>query len=335
MTAVPTVPGSPASGGTRRWRRVALRLLVSAALIALLLFFVKWRAIEDGLRRVPLATFAFVVAGFLVTHVAGTFKWRMVIGTAGARLTFPEALECYAAGIFSNIFIPGIIGGDVARAVIAGRRSGRMEAAVLGGVADRLLDLLSLVALAVGGGLFVGFRSGAAKSTLVLFVGALALAGVVAAVVLRTPLARWPAKQRRRVAQALVALRRQRRQPGVLLVSFVGACAIQGSLTLLNVPLGRAVGIEAPLSAWFFAWSLSKIASLVGGFNGLGTREVAFTALMVPLVTNGSKTVDELRALAVASSISWQATLLVSSLFAGAAWAWLRRSNVGLVARHA
>ena len=45
-------------------------------------------------------------------------------------------------------------------------------------------------------------------------------------------------------------------------------------------------------------------------------------------MTNSSLTVDEMRGLATASSISWQATLLVSSLCAGVAWAWLRRPDL-------
>ncbi len=310
--------------------RLALRLVGSAVVLAALFQFVSWRTVGEALQRVPLATFSLVVAGFLASHVVGTIKWRLVIGVAGARLRFAEAIECYAAGIFSNIFLPSIVGGDVLRAVLSGRKSGRMEAAVLGGAADRLLDVAALGALALGGGMLVGFRAPGALHTLVALGVALAVVVAIALVALSIPmpLKRWPPRIRRRVALALIALRRQRRRPGVLLVALLAACAIQAALTLLNVPIGRALGIEAPLSAWFFAWSLSKVASLLPvSFNGIGVRDAAFTALFVPLMSDGGITDEARRGMAVASSLAWQATLLVSSLLAGAAWGWLKRAR--------
>lgn len=342
VAAAPVRPAAPAAAGAvapapdqaalaqRRRRKLALKVVVSATLLALLVRMVSWATIRRALSDIPPFTFALVVAGFLASHVVGTLKWRMVLGVAGAKLRVREALECYAAGIFSNIFLPSIVGGDVLRAVLAGRRSGRMEAAVLGGAADRVLDIASLGILAVGGGLFVGFRQPEVVRTLVFLaagVGAVALVAMVPLLV-RRPLSKWPPKLRRRVALVLIALRRQRRQPLRVLAAFAGACAIQAALTLLNMPIGHALGIEAPFSAWFFAWSLSKIASLLPvSLNGLGVRDAAFVFFFVPLMTNANLGTDEMKARAVASSLSWQATLLVSSLLAGAAWSLLKRLN--------
>jgi uncharacterized membrane protein YbhN (UPF0104 family) len=310
-------------------RRLLLRLAVSALVIAALFQFVSWRTVGAALRNVPPSLFALVVVGFLVSHVVGTLKWRLVLNAAGARLTVPAALECYSAGIFSNVFLPSIVGGDVLRAILAGKRSGRMEAAVLGGAADRLLDVAALGALAVGGGVLVGFRAPGAMRTLIALAIGLGVVAAVALVplVVRRPLRKWPKKIRRRVALVLIALRRQRRRPSALVLAFLAACAIQAALTLLNVPIGKALGIEAPLSAWFFAWSLSKVASLLPvSLNGLGVRDAAFTAIFVPLM-HGSLDVEGKRGLAVASSLAWQGTLLVSSLVCGLAWAWLRRRS--------
>jgi len=63
-------------------------------------------------------------------------------------------------------------------------------------------------------------------------------------------------------------------------------------------------------------------------FNGLGVRDAAFTALFVPLMTNLVLSTEDKRGLALASSFTWQGTLLVSSLLAGLAWGWLRRAHV-------
>src|SRR5262245_3667813 len=117
MGAAATAP-DPA----RRWRRFAVRLGASALVVAALVAFVPWHKLEDAFSRVPPGALAATVAGFLGCHLFGVFKWRMVIGQAGARLRPAEAVECYSAGLFSNLFLPSIVGGDVLRALLAGKK---------------------------------------------------------------------------------------------------------------------------------------------------------------------------------------------------------------------
>src|SRR5688572_27776728 len=241
MGAAATAP-DPA----RRWRRFAVRLGASALFVALLVAFVPWRKLVAAFGRVPPATFALVVGGFLCCHLFGAFKWRMVIGQAGARLRPVGAIECYAAGLFSNIFLPSIVGGDVLRALLAGRKSGRMAAAILGGGADRLLDLAALGLMVIGAGGLVGLRQeGAQRSLLMLGLLVVAAGAVVGAVVLvRRPLAKWPRKLRRRIAQVLIALRRQGRRPLVLVGSLCGGLVMQSGLVALQAVLGRALELD-------------------------------------------------------------------------------------------
>ncbi len=314
-----------------RPHKLLIRLAVSAVVVLLLVRFVPWDKLSQAFSEVPLTTIALVVAGFLGCHLVSTFKWRMVIGVAGAPLPASAAVECYSAGLFSNIFLPSIVGGDVLRALLAGRRSGRMEAAILGGAADRLLDITALGVLALAASFFVGFERSGAMRTLLPLGAAL---GVVVAIALlvsvsRRPLAKWPPKFRRRIAQVLVALRRQRRKPGTLLISLTGACLIQAAFVGLNALLGAELGIEASASAWLFAASLGKVAGLLPvSFNGIGVRDTAFAMLFVPLVQNGELSNDDKWARTIAVSVVWQAVILIGSLIAGAIWGLLKRRDL-------
>ena len=42
----------------------------------------------------------------------------MMVNTSRKRAPFPpaDALRCYAAGLFANLYLPSIVGGDVLRA---------------------------------------------------------------------------------------------------------------------------------------------------------------------------------------------------------------------------
>ncbi len=320
----------PLPPAPNRRRKLALRLVASALLIAALVAFVPWAKLQAAFARVSPATFALTAVLFLACHAFGSLKWRMVIGVAGARLPVIAAFQCYAAGLFSNIFLPSIVGGDVLRALLAGKKSGRMEAAILGGAADRLLDLASLGLLALGASTCVGFAQEGARRALLLFgAGLAAVAGVIVLFfLLRRPLAKWPRKLRRRVAQVLLALRRQRRRPGVLLLSLLGACAMQASLVGLNALLAGGLELHAGPAAWIFCWSLAKLAGLMPvGFNGIGVRDGAFAFLMAPLLAGSGLPREELLARALAASLLWQALLIVGSLVAGAIWALLRRGS--------
>jgi uncharacterized membrane protein YbhN (UPF0104 family) len=317
-------------------RRIALKLAVSAAIVAAMVALVPWAALRDAIAGFPPSTFLLVAALFLGCHVFGVVKWRMVIRQAGARLRLRDAFECYGAGMFANLFLPSIIGGDVLRALLAGRRSGRMEGAVLGGAADRLLDLIALCVLVVGASAFVGIGRGDMGGTLLAFAAAVVAIGslVGGVVLLRRPLRRWPARFRRRIAQALVALRRQGRRPSVLVRSLLGGVAMQGALVALNALLGRALGIKAPASAWVFAWALAKLAGLLpASFNGIGVRDGVFAVLFAPLVVTvagapaATLPIDDLRARALAASFLWQGVLIAGSLVCGAAWFVLRRGT--------
>jgi uncharacterized membrane protein YbhN (UPF0104 family) len=307
-------------------RRLLFKLVGSAAIVALLFRWIPWQTLwptlMSSIDRLSPGFALAIVAGFLACHAFGVLKWRMVAASAGARLPLRAACECYSAGLFTNVFLPSIVGGDVLRALLAGRRSGRMEAAILGGGADRLIDFAAVGALALAGSLAVGVtRDGASRPILAL--AAVLVAVVVAAslpFVLRMRLSRWPPRLRRRIARALVALRRQARAPFTLLASFAGALAIQTALVALCALIGRRIGIEAPASAWLFAWALAKLAALLPvGLNGIGPRDAAFTILFAGFIT-GVAAVEERRALALNASLLWQTVVVAGSLCAGAAW---------------
>lgn len=303
-------------------RRVLLKLVVSAALVAILIRWVPWRTLRDSAARLSPGFSLAVLAGYLACHAFGALKWRMVAAGAGARLSLRAAYECYGAGLFSNVFLPGIVGGDVLRALLAGRRSGRMEAALLGGAADRLIDVAAVGTLALAGMAAVGFARAGATRPLWALAAVLILVATGASLpfLLRVRLARWPRPLRHRVARALVALRRQARSPSTLVASFAGALLMQLALVGLCMGIGRRIGIAAPASAWLFAWACAKLAALVPvGINGIGLRDAAFATLFAGFIGD-VPAVEERRALALNASLLWQVVLIAGSLCAGAAW---------------
>jgi uncharacterized membrane protein YbhN (UPF0104 family) len=123
---------------------------------------------------------------------------------------------------------------------------------------------------------------------------------------------RFPRKLGLKVVEVLRAITVMRRNPLSALFGFSAAVCLQAGFVLVNVELGRQVGLDLTLSLWFLLWPLAKVAAMLPlGFGGLGVRELAFAALVRPFG-------DE--SLAVTQSLIWQTVLIAGGLLCGGIW---------------
>ena len=296
------------------------KALVSVALLGALFAFIPWRDVAGALRNLSAAIWIAALGAFLVGHLVGVVKWRMMVNAGGGGLGGTDAVMCYAAGLFANLCLPSIVGGDVLRAVLAGRATRRKEPAVWGGIVDRLIDTFTLVVLVFAGAVFAHGALPGAWAVGLQAALAIGVVGVAVFVPLawRRPLARWPTRVRRVVGRSLVALRRLARRPGPAVVAALLSLAIQSGFVLINFALGTRLGISVPLAAWFLVWPLAKIASLAPiSLGGLAVREASLAALLVPFGVPV--------ALGVLSSLVWQTLLVAGGLLSGLVWLVLRR----------
>jgi uncharacterized membrane protein YbhN (UPF0104 family) len=301
-----------------------LKVAVSGGVLALLFALLPWTQVRDAVTRLPLLVWLGVFAGFLVGHQMGVFKWRLLVNAGHGTLGIREATRCYAAGLFANLCLPTVVGGDVLRAALAGRACGRLEAALLGGVADRVIDIATLTVLIAVGAVFArGALPGwAAEVTTAGLVVALGAALLAAPLLLWMPLRRWPRRLRRPVGRSLVSLRELARHPSAAVGASVLSFGIQSLFVLLNVWIGRTVGINLPLGVWFVAWPLAKVAGLVPiSLGGIAVRDATFGALLVPLGVP--------MATGVVAHLIWQSVNVAGGLTGGLAWWALSRRLEG------
>jgi len=301
-----------------------LKILVSAGVLTLLFVLLPWNEVRDAIRRLPLTLWLAVLASFLLGHRLGAAKWRRLVNAGRASLARADSVRFYAAGLFANICLPSIVGGDVIRAALAARATGRVEATVLGSIADRLVDTLMLALFVVAGVFFarnVLPDRGASLVTAAL-VASIILIAVLVPLLLRLPLRRWPRKLRRRVGRSLVAFRYLARDRATAAIAGTISLVVQGGFVLLNAWIGRAVGIDVPLAVWFFAWPLAKIVAIVPiALGGLGVRDATLGALLVPLGVP--------LATGVVASLIWQSVLIAGGLLAGLYW-WVTQRRIGV-----
>jgi len=304
-------PG-PQASSRRRWARLAIRVGGSALILSALVAFVSPRDLAAAARHLTPDVMLPALSIYLVLHVLGTVKWRIMTNAAGAGLSRTHAARCYYAGLFANTFLISLVGGDVVRAGMAMRQARSKAGLLVGSLADRLFDVAGLVAITIGGACWM--PAVVNNQSIRLFRGLLLGTVIVgiAAVGVRVllPARRLPFRVRRLLVRVRVAMHAVARQPHRVLLAVGIGIVLQASLVLLNAWLGAVCGLHLPLWAWLFAWPLAKIASMLPvSLGGLGVREAALVSLLVPLGAEA--------AAVVAAGLAFEAVIIIGGLASG------------------
>jgi glycosyltransferase 2 family protein len=311
---------------SRGWWLVLLRWFAALLILAVLVHFLPLRSLRAAMEQVPFTRFLVILCGYLLAHCLGIVKWRMVVNTAGAQLSFASSAQCYTGGLFGTLFLPSIIGGDMIRLAVGLRRSPHPAAVLAGNVVDRLLDVGAQAGLVLLGLIFLPAvlpEQFAAAGKKTLLFGAITFAGLalVAFSLRRVLLAGRSIRFRRRLARLRRALRSVSGRPHVLLLGWIMATAIQTSFLLLSAQLAAYCGLSVPLRVWLFAWPLAKVAAILPlTQGGIGVREAALVALLAPFGAPGP--------LVLAAGLIWEAVVIAGGLLAGAVALALNRSQV-------
>jgi uncharacterized membrane protein YbhN (UPF0104 family) len=260
-----------------RFRGFAIRFGFGVAVVAILLWHFDARPVFAVLRRERLGYFAAAVALYVGGQVMSAYRWRLVAAILNLRGSFAEFVTYYFVGMFTNLFLPGLVGGDATRAIYLGRARGRMGEAVASAVADRGVGLLAVFWLAAIAALFL--NSAPLPQSVILptiAVGGLALAGFLGSPILARLIHRMPRPIRR--AGGIVAPYLHR--PETLLPAIALSFVLQASLAVCQFLLARGLDLSAPLSLFLLCVPIANVfASLPLTLNGLGIRESAYLVL--------------------------------------------------------
>ncbi len=295
------------------WKGALLRWGGSALVLALLLWLLRAHLPEmlATMRRVPPAAWLVVLAGYIGTHLIGVTKWRLMVSLAGAEISWPVAARCYFAGLFANMFLPSIVGGDVVRAGL-GMTAGKSRASVLlGSFLDRLLDVLALAGVGAFGALMLPTALDARSRRIFWMFAAVSLAGLAAALAAwKLFAARVPLRVRRKLVRVRQAWRSMAERKAWVALAFTMAVAVQSGFLILMAHLSTLSGMVIALHLWFFAFPLAKLSAMLPlTQGGLGVREVALAALLAPFGAPPPKT--------VAVGLLWETIVYAGGLLAG------------------
>lgn len=288
----------------------ALRVLGSTMLLLLLTLFLPKDKIVAAFRVIRPGMLALAIPLLLIAHTLGSWKWHVLVNRGGSGLRFTSSMRLYFSGLFGNLFLPSIVGGDAVMVALGFRETRSRAGIIVGSLLNRVLDLGSLVVIALAGAFALGgaldIRSRHWLET-VLLVATIGLTLFTFILLLHPD--RLPARLRALYLshESLVAALRH---PRTYAFPFLMSLVMQTSLLLLTAWIAQTCGLDVAFRIWLLTWPLAKLLALVPvTVGGIGAREVAFAALLAPFgVAPG---------LAIAVGLAWDGVLIGGSLSAG------------------
>ena len=309
----PDAPPPPTPAESRPahpYRAFIIRAGLGLAVVTALLLHYDARPVFRILSRERPAYFALTIAIYLAGQLLCAYRWQLLARLLKVHARLPEFVAFTFLGMFTNLFVPGLLAGDAARAIYLGRPRNRMGEAVASVVADRAVGLVGLFWLAAASAIFLNYAPlPPSVITPTILVGALALAGFLASPMLARLIHLMPSPIRRAGGMVAPYLHR----PGTMLIPIALSIALQTVLAVGQYLLAVGLGLNAPLSLFLLCVPIANvIASLPLTLNGLGIRESAYLVLF-GMAGMGK---DD----AIALGLLWFAATVISGLTGGIAF---------------
>ena len=302
----------------RRW----LKPLGTLTLYGLVLYWTDAAAIARELRDTRLDLMALAVVLYMGGQAVSAWRWKVLLGPVRLQASYMRLLAFYFTGMFFNLFLPTIVGGDAVKAVLLARDTGAPARSTMSVFMERNLGLCSLTIVAV-------VAAGLAPPVEVLGLSIRTLtwllaAGYVAAnivlmsplayrladrLIASTPLSRFRARAVS-LYEAVAPYKTAGRAVSIAIVlSFIHQ-AVVIAVVFLNA---RALSLDVPLAAVAVFVPLVSLAGRAPiSVNGLGVREALYILLFgrlgVPAET------------AVSLALLYLAVTVVASLPGGVAY---------------
>jgi len=307
--------------------RASGRLVKPLVSIGLYIFiFVYWVDVADLVRQLRATRLEYVLVGILLYclgQMISAYKWYLLLEPVRLVVSYGRAVAIYFIGMFFNIFLPTIVGGDAVKAIVLSRETGAAGRATMSVFMERnvgLLALLTIAAIAVWYAPPLRLLGLSLPMLVLVLLAAYVAANLVLAsprayaavdaIVAFTPLG----GMRHRASSLYDGLVPYRHHVGLLAIATALSFLFQAIVIGVVFLNARALGQSFSISALAVFVPLISLASMVPvTVNGLGVREALYVLLFGQLGAS--------RDVAVSLALLYLAVTFVASLPGGIIYA--------------
>ncbi len=283
---IETMTGMMAHPRWSRWLNF-FRLFATVVFIVLAVRAVQWQKMADAFRHASPLTALGAAFVYAALQCLSATRWWGIARASKMPLRWKEAVAAFYVGMFFNLFLPGLVGGDAVRALLAAQVTSHSAASSFGIVyADRTVGFIAMLLVGLWGAIALHLTQRQLIWQPLLFGAVFAIGATAIIVAIFSAIGRWGkgvwAQRIGRFANGVVAFL-ARPQTGVFV--FAIALAYHLSLTANLMMLGKAAGIHGQsFAAYAMVVAIATvIGSLPISLHGLGVRELASVKLWAML----------------------------------------------------
>jgi len=320
----------------RRLLSTLIKVAVTAALYAAVFYMIDMGKLWERLQTVRVGWVALGVIVYAAGQWLSAWRWWLLLRPVSLDVPYLRMVGFYFIGMFFNIFLPTIVGGDAVKALLLTRETGAPARSTMSVFMERNVGLFALLAIATAAAFVAppvdvkGFNL--LQLTLLVFAGFVAVNIVLANkpayrlvdhLVALTPLARI--RSRAASLYEAVVPYREARWRGLVAAAAAQSFLFQAVVILVVFLNANALGLRVPVSALAVFVPLISLAGMLPvSVNGLGIREALYLLLFGQIGVPADA--------AVSMALLYFAVTLAASLPGGVVYA-LQRGPRGLSER--
>ncbi len=268
-----------------RWLKPAVTL----TLYALVFYWTDAGKVFGTLRETRLQFVLPAILLYMAGQAISAWRWQLLLPPIGLRSSYLRLLGFYFTGMFFNLFLPTIVGGDAVKAVLLSRETGAPARATISVFMERNVGLCSLLSVAIAAA-YVAPPVELFGLSLLALGWLLAIGYIAANIILLSPyayhladrlIAATPLSQLRpRAASLYDAIVPYKRAFGALASTLVLSFVHQGIVIAVVFLCARALALDVPLSPFAVFVPIVSLAGMIPvSVNGLGVREALYVLL--------------------------------------------------------
>jgi uncharacterized protein (TIRG00374 family) len=313
--------GAPARRRLGPRSKLALRLVVAAALLALLASKASGvdDAIPDQHHGLTIVLLGAAVLTALVGVVLSAWRWQRVLLLFDVRMRLTALFSHYVVGLLVGNVLPSTIGGDVVRVTRASNTVGSSTVSFGSVVLERLTGFVALPLLVFAGFAISPSLIDHAHAWVALLI-AVSTLGVLALILFLVGHPRLAGRFAERenwsrfIGAVHLGVERLRREPGQIFPVLGTALIFQISQITMFGLIFRALDLPVPVAAVLaFAPAVLMLQVLPISFSGLGVREGALVLFLHSFGVSNAQ--------ALAAGLLWWGCMIVVSMLGAPAFA--------------
>lgn len=269
----------------KKWLATLIKIIISVVLLTILVLSTDIGEIGTALTNFQPLWIVPVLLTIALSVIVSAFKWGILLRAQGVRVSIFRLFCYYVCGLFFNNFLPSSIGGDGARAILAGRESGSVSGAAASVVMERILATVTLSVLGLIGAVF-------AQNTIPIVIILMSVLFVVGALLAAIQMTGWVPRRFRESEKKIAAVWRSfaqnsaviRKHPTAIAICLAESLVFQFIVALVVGTVMAGLGLPAlPIADLCMVVSASSVLAMVPvGLNGYGLREGSYAFLLAP-----------------------------------------------------